>query len=164
MKGCRSHLHEQIQTLLLLQLCCLVADHRKIWLHWYNYAYQFKFAAQCCCNRESRRISLDKGSVCTEYELIQACTDDRRRVHLMCFLPSLLISPDIRVEYLRPAPSWRGKVCSERDRSSRAPTPRSSTDTEDDRTTAQSWWHAIDGQIFTQCTFSRRDIYSRLFV
>ena len=48
------------------------------------------------------------------------------------FLPSLLNSPDIRVEYLSPAPSWEGKLCSERDRSSRAPTPRSSADTDDD--------------------------------
>lgn len=43
-------------------------------------------------------------------------------------LPSLLLSADIRVEYRRPAPPWRGNVCSERPPSSRAPTPLSSTE------------------------------------
>ncbi len=55
MSGCQLHLHEQIQTTplintsnrLLLQLCYLVANHRKIWLRWYDCVDKFKFVAQC---------------------------------------------------------------------------------------------------------------------
>lgn len=53
-------------------------------------------------------------------------------------LPSLLLSADIRVEYRRPAPPWRGNVCSERLPSSRAPTLLSSTEAEDYQETLSS--------------------------